>query len=51
MNQPWWSAPDDPQDEPSLYWRQRAVLLDILTYSGGPSKGTGSEGDYEVDDE
>jgi hypothetical protein len=50
MNQPWWSAPD-PQDETSLYWGQRAALLDILTYSGGPSKGTRSEGNHEVDDE
>jgi hypothetical protein len=50
MNQPWWSAPD-PQDETSIYWRQRAALLDILAYSGDPSKGTQSESDYDVDDE
>jgi hypothetical protein len=50
MSQPWWSAPD-PQDETSLYWRQRAALLDILTYAGDPSKGTESEVDYDVNDE
>jgi hypothetical protein len=50
LQQPWWSVPD-PQDETSLYWRQRAALLDILAYSGDPSKGTQSEGDYEADDE
>jgi hypothetical protein len=50
MNQPWWSAPD-PQDETSLHCGQRAALLDILTYSGDPSKGTRFEGDYDDDDE
>lgn len=50
MNQPWWSTPD-PKDETSAYWQQRAALLDILAYSGDPSKGTESEAPYEPSDE
>ena len=50
MKEPWWSTPD-PKDETSIYWRQRAALLDILAYAGDPSKGTQSEGDYDIEDE
>lgn len=38
MNQPWWTAPD-PRDESTLYWRNRAALLDIFAYAGDNSKG------------
>ena len=38
MNQPWWPTPD-PMDETTIYWKNRAALLDIFVYAGDNSKG------------
>lgn len=38
MRQPWWNT-NDPGDGTSLYWRNRAALLDILAYAGDNSSG------------
>ena len=38
MGQPWWSTPD-PMDETTIYWKNRAALLDIFAYAGDNSKG------------
>jgi HKD family nuclease len=50
MSQPWW-ATADPEDETSIYWRQRAALLDILVYAGDTTKGMEPEDDYLADEE
>jgi hypothetical protein len=49
MHQPWWSTAD-PQDETSIYWRQRAAMLDILAYDGEVSKGMESDDDHVIDE-
>ena len=50
MKQPWWST-EDPQDDTSIYWRQRAAMLDILAYDGDVTKGMESDDDYLTDEE
>ncbi len=50
MEQAWWNC-SDPKDDTSLYWRQRAALLDVLSYSGDPEKGTEAEVLYDPQDE